>query len=45
MDNALLIACLIAAFVWIQILTPPTRAKQQKENSPLGESRGVAEQR
>ncbi|GEM_PF-4594595 len=44
MDNALLIACLIAAFVWIQMLTPPAPA-EQKDDSTAGKSRGNPVQR
>jgi len=44
MDNSLMIVCLIAAFVWIQMLTPPVRA-EQKEDSAVRENRGDDEQR
>jgi hypothetical protein len=37
MDNSLMIICLIAAFVWIQMLIPSTSA-EQKEGSAVREN-------
>ena len=42
--DSLMILGLIAAFVWIQMLTPPASA-EQKENMPVRETRGSDDNR
>jgi hypothetical protein len=39
MDSSLMILCLIAAFVWIQMLIPST-STEQKEDMTVRENRG-----
>jgi len=42
--DSLMILGLIAAFVWVQMLTPPASA-EQKENMAVRESRGEDDKR
>lgn len=45
MDNSLMILCLIAAFVWIQMLIPPAGAEQKEKDMAVRDTHGRDDKR